>query len=255
MVQQPTPVAWWPAAPAREWNDEGVTGRVEVGRVPPVDLVVPVKSLARAKTRLRGAADDGIGDPMAHARLSLALAMDTIAAARSARGVHDVIAITSDPEVASALRADGVRVLADHPERGLNAALTFGAEVLLAQDPARPVGALQADLPALRSEELADALAHARIAMAAGSVPRAFCSDAQGSGTTLLVCAPGVPLAPRFGVGSAEAHERAGALRLRGDWPGLRQDVDTAADLRRAAELGLGPATLAALRSTAKQLP
>lgn len=223
--------------------------------MPAPDLIVPVKSLARAKTRLLGAADEGVGDPAAHARLSLALARDTIAAARSARGVHDVIAVTSDPEVGAVLAADGVAVLTDRPERGLNAALSFGAEVLLARNPNRPVGALQADLPALRAGELADALAHARIALAAGTAPRAFCADAEGTGTTLLVCAPGVPLAPRFGVGSAEAHERGGALRLRGEWPGLRRDVDTPDDLRLAAELGLGPATRAALRHTASQRP
>ena len=217
-----------------------------------VHLLVPVKSLARAKTRLRGAADDGVGDPVAHNRLSLALARDTIAAARGAHGVHEVIAVTSDPEVTARLTADGIRVLADHPERGLNAALSFGAEVLGSWDPTRPVGALQADLPALRPEELADALAHARLALDAGIAPRAFCADAEGTGTTLLVCAPGVPLAPRFGPGSAAAHERAGALRLRGAWPGLRRDVDTPDDLRLARELGLGPATLATLREAAR---
>jgi 2-phospho-L-lactate guanylyltransferase len=34
---------------------------------------------------------------------------------------------------------------------------------------------------------------------------------------------------------------------LPGDWPGLRRDVDTRADLRRASQLGLGPATRDAL--------
>nr|MBA3575888.1 2-phospho-L-lactate guanylyltransferase [Pseudonocardiales bacterium] len=46
---------------------------------PTVDLLVPVKPLHRAKTRLRGAADGGAGDPRAHARLALALARDTLA--------------------------------------------------------------------------------------------------------------------------------------------------------------------------------
>lgn len=217
-----------------------------------MSLVVPVKSLARAKTRLRGAADGGLGDPGAHARLSLALARDTVAAARAARGVREVIVVTSDREVATTMVADRLAVLADRPERGLNAALRLAAESLLGADPGRSVAALQADLPALRPDELAAALALARIAFDSGSAPRAFCADAEGEGTTLLVAAPGVPLAPRFGPGSARAHERAGALRLRGDWPGLRRDVDTPDDLRRAAELGLGSATSAALRETAR---
>ena len=49
-------------------------------------VVVPVKRLASAKTRLR----DPVGRPgRAHAELALALALDTVAAARAARpGAH-----------------------------------------------------------------------------------------------------------------------------------------------------------------------
>jgi 2-phospho-L-lactate guanylyltransferase len=211
--------------------------------MPGIRLLVPVKSLAGAKTRLRSASEDA----GAHDRLSLALARDTVAAARRARGVADVTVITSDRRVADVLADDGARVLPEGPEPGLNAALRHGERVLREQDPSSPLGALQADLPALRPEELADALAHARLALDGGLAARAFCADTQGEGTTLLVCAPGAELAPRFGAGSAGAHERAGALRLHGGWPGLRRDVDTPDDLRRAAELGLGPATRAAL--------
>jgi 2-phospho-L-lactate guanylyltransferase len=218
--------------------------------VPEVDLLVPIKSLSQAKTRLRGAADDGQADLVAHARLAVALIRDTVAAARAAAGVHQVLAVTSDPEVTAVLAADGVPVLADRPDRGLNAALAYGAEVLRARRPARPIGALQADLPALRTGELADALASASLAFRADVARRAFVSDAPGDGTTLLVCAPDTALDPRFGPGSARAHELSGALRLAGDWPGLRRDVDTPADLRAAAAIGLGPATRAALLTT-----
>jgi 2-phospho-L-lactate/phosphoenolpyruvate guanylyltransferase len=218
--------------------------------VPEVDLLVPVKSLSHAKTRLRGAADNGRVDLVAHARLAVALIRDTVAAARAAAGVRQVLTVTSDPEVTAMLTADGLPVLADRPEGGLNAALAYGAEVLRARRPARPIGALQADLPALRAEELADALASATLAFQTEVARRAFVSDANGDGTTLLICAPHTALDPRFGPGSARAHEASGALRLAGDWPGLRRDVDTPEDLRRAAEIGLGPATLAALRIT-----
>jgi 2-phospho-L-lactate guanylyltransferase len=219
-----------------------------------VDLMVPIKSLSRAKTRLRGAADDGLGDPGAHARLALALTRDTVAAARAAAGVRRVVAITSDPEVTEVLTADGVPVLADRPEHDLNAALAYGADVLRGGRPARPIGALQADLPALRTEELAEALSEAARAFRAGASLRAFCADARGDGTTLLVCAPFAGLEPRFGPRSAEEHERAGAFRLTGNWPGLRRDVDTPEDLSRAVRIGLGPATRAVLRQAARPL-
>jgi 2-phospho-L-lactate guanylyltransferase len=50
-----------------------------------------------------------------------------------------------------------------------------------------------------------------------------------------------------FGVGSAGRHEQSGAHPLAGEWSGLRRDVDTAADLREAAALGLGEHTSCAL--------
>jgi 2-phospho-L-lactate guanylyltransferase len=195
-----------------------------------LDLVVPVKRLDRAKSRLVGAADGGIGDRRAHADLVVALALDTITAAATADGVGDVVVVTSDPMLTAVLRAEGIRCVPE-AEPGLNEAYRHGARVL-----GRHVGALQADLPALRSEELAAAIA-------AADGKRAFVPDRQGTGTTLLLAAPGEPLDPRFGVGSAAAHRSSGAIELIGDWPTLRCDVDTEADLAVAAGLGLGPRT------------
>lgn len=207
-----------------------------------VDLLVPVKPLHRAKTRLLGAADHGAGDPQAHARLALALALDTLAAAAAAVRVRRLVAITSDPVVLDSLARDGVTTLPDRPDAGLNPALRHGERELRGIDPAAAVGVLHADLPALRPEELDAAL---RDALASGA--RAYCADRSGAGTTLLVAAAGHPLGPRFGTGSATAHRSTGAAALAGDWPGLRCDVDTTEDLAVAASLGLGPATSAAL--------
>ncbi|GAA3243330.1 2-phospho-L-lactate guanylyltransferase [Pseudonocardia petroleophila] len=203
-----------------------------------MDLVVPVKRLTEAKTRLRGAAGD---DPAAHARLTLALAHDTVAAARDARLVDRLLVVSSDPVVAAALAALGIEVVPDGPVPGLNAAYAHGAALLRARRPDGAVGALQADLPALRPAEL-----DAAITAAAGHA-RAFCADADGTGTTLLLAAPGTDLDPRFGVGSAAGHALSGAVALDGDWPGLRRDVDTPEDLGAAADVGLGAHTRAVL--------
>jgi len=54
-----------------------------------------------------------------------------------------------------------------------------------------------------------------------------------------------------FGVGSAEAHRASGAIELIGDWPSLRCDVDTEADLAVAAQLGLGARTRQRFRLSA----
>jgi 2-phospho-L-lactate guanylyltransferase len=215
-----------------------------------VDLVVPVKPLYAAKSRLRGAADRGVGDPDAHAALALALAHDTVAAVRATRAVRRLLVISSDPVVAAELAAVGVDVAPD-VGGGLNAALRHGAGLLRADDPGAAVGALQADLPALRPEELDEAVAAAGVILTTGR-GRAFCADADGSGTTLLLAAAGVALDPLFGNGSAARHAASGAVALDGPWPGLRRDVDTGADLCAAAELGLGLHTRAVLAPTGR---
>ena len=192
-------------------------------------VVVPAKRLALAKTRLRPLT--GGAGPI-HEELILALLADTVAAAVACPAVGSVLVVTDEPAAADVARALGARPTADAPDRGLNAALDHGA--LLAGGAA--LAALSSDLPALRPEQLADALTEA-----AGSA-RCFVPDAQGTGTTLLT-AVGAPLAPRFGPDSARAHRDSGARALVGHWPGLVQDVDTEADLRAALALGAGPRT------------
>jgi 2-phospho-L-lactate/phosphoenolpyruvate guanylyltransferase len=198
-------------------------------------LVIPVKPLGAAKTRLRGAVPS-----VPHGRLVLALALDTVAAARDCAEVY---VVSDDPAVGRQARALGARVLPDEPRAGLNAAVAFGASYAYRGDRGRHrVAALAADLPALRSADLAAALA-----AAAARPGRSYVPDASGDGTTLLAAASGQELDPRFGPGSAAAHTASGARPLRGDWPSLRRDVDTPADLAAAARLGLGPHTRALL--------
>ncbi|MBQ1056039.1 2-phospho-L-lactate guanylyltransferase [Micromonospora sp. C32] len=194
-------------------------------------VVMPVKRLGAAKSRLRGALP---GVP--HEELALALAADTLRAARACPAVAGVLVVTDDARVRAAADAAGARVVAD-PGAGLNAAFRHGAA---AAGPRAAVAGLTADLPALRPAELAAALR-------ATQGVRGFVADAPGGGTVLLAAPAGVPLAPQFGPGSAAAHAASGALPLAGDWPSLRRDVDTPADLATAAGLGLGPRTAALL--------
>jgi 2-phospho-L-lactate guanylyltransferase len=196
-----------------------------MGRV--ADLIVPVKRLDRAKSRLRGAVPH-------HVELVLALLLDTVTAAHATAGVRRVLVVCEDERVPVALRPTGAECVDKRGLPGLNAALEYGYGVLRADDPHAVIGALQADLPALRSVELAAALTEA-----AGR--RAFCADRAGTGTTLLLSAAGQPLDPRFGVGSAAAHTSSGAMAITAAVPSLRADVDTEEDLAVAAALGLGP--------------
>ncbi len=198
-------------------------------------LVVPVKSLARAKSRLADTAGDGV-----RPGLALAFAEDTVAAALACPAVADVAVVTDDARAGRALAALGAAVVPEEPGGGLNTALAHGAAVVRAARPGVSVAALNADLPALRPAELA------RVLAAAGAFPRAFLPDAAGIGTTLLAAAPDRELAPAFGPDSRARHRASGAAELRlASVDSVRQDVDTGADLRAALALGVGPRTAA----------
>jgi 2-phospho-L-lactate/phosphoenolpyruvate guanylyltransferase len=207
-------------------------------------LVVPVKVLALAKSRLSAFAGPR------RAELAMAMAADTVAAAVSCADVSAVIVVTNDEGAGAELSALGAIVIPDEPGAGLNSALEFGAAYSAARWPERGRAGIAADLPALASAELGRALG------AAAELPEAFVADADGTGTTLYTAAPGIAFWPKFGPGSRAAHRSGGAVELglpRLD--GLRRDVDTAADLRDAAQIGLGPRTTAVVGLLASGLP
>ncbi|GGQ87891.1 2-phospho-L-lactate guanylyltransferase [Streptomyces asoensis] len=199
-------------------------------------LVIPLKPLALAKSRLADTATDGL-----RPGLALAFAEDTVAAALACAAVRDVAVVTDDALAGRVLAALGARIVPDEPGGGLNAALAHGAAAVRAVRPEAPLAALNADLPALRPRELA------RVLDAAGEFPRAFLPDAAGIGTTLLSVAAGRELLPAFGVDSRARHRASGAVELRpGAVDSVRQDVDTGEDLRAALSLGVGPRTAVA---------
>ncbi|MPY49475.1 2-phospho-L-lactate guanylyltransferase [Streptomyces acidicola] len=199
-------------------------------------LVVPLKPLAHAKSRLSDTAGDAV-----RPGLVLAFAQDTVAAALSCPAVRDVAVVTDDGLAGRELGALGARIVPDAPGAGLNAALAHGEAVVRTLRSRRPVAALNADLPALRPAELA------RVLDAAAEFPRAFLADAAAMGTTLLAAAPGAELLPAFGTASRTRHRASGAVELALDAvDSVRQDVDTGEDLRAALALGVGPRTAAA---------
>lgn len=196
-------------------------------------IVVPLKALPEAKSRLA----DGL-DPAQHARLVEAIRADTFAAVAASTAVaRTLVVFDRAPDDASdylpldRLVQSGV---------GLNAAIREAATAARDRWPGTAVAALVGDLPALRSAELQAALD------LAAEHPRSFVADSAATGTTLLTARPGCDLSPAFGLGSASQHARIAQSLPAG--PGLRLDVDTAADLQAAQQLGVGPATRAVLR-------
>ena len=220
-------------------------------------VLLPVKVLARAKSRLAVLAGDRRGE------LALALASDTVAAVLACPPVARVVVVTSDPVAGPLLAGLGAIIVADPAGRAagaggapraaagdlgvqdaLNAALRHGAAVAARRWPGTGLAALTADLPALRPGELAAVL---RAAAAGGAQDRAaFVPDAAGIGTTLYAVPPGGEFRPLFGGASRARHAASGAVELElDDMTGLRRDVDTPEDLRAALTLGAGPRTTA----------
>lgn len=196
----------------------------------PFALLVPVKTLTLAKSRLE------VSRPDHRESLMRAFALDALTAASQAATVGQVYVVTDEP----GLDVEGAVCLPDEGDGDLNAALRKASHRARVLDPGRAVAAMCADLPCLRAEDL-------DLALRAGGSPRWFVADASGGGTTLLAAAAGVDLDPCFGSGSADRHEQSGAAPVRGALPTLRMDVDTEGDLEQAISIGVGRHTASAL--------
>ena len=202
---------------------------------PPVSrfcVLVPVKAVARAKSRLAP-----LGDETRRALVE-AFAVDTVTAALSSPLVDQVLVVTDDHRLAARLRDAGAHVVPDGVVDDLNGSLVQGAAEARRRWPNLALAALCADLPSLRGTDLSHALT------SAAEHDRCFVADRQGVGTTMVTALPGADLILRFGPGSREAHLADGMHELTEVGVGtVRRDVDTPEDLGEALALGVGPCT------------
>ena len=197
-------------------------------------VVVPVKRYAVAKSRL-------LVPPPMRIELASAMVRDTVRAARRCSVVQRLVVVTDDERAASELSAIGAEVIGDEPDAGLNSALAHGMRAAREQRHV-PVVLLSGDLPALAGTDL-DAVLEATTSVS-------VVADRAGTGTTVVAIAAGHAFSPSYGEGSLARHVAAGAVDLTPTAPlGLRLDVDTLEDLEAARQLGVGPATAAALCS------
>nr|WP_284291815.1 2-phospho-L-lactate guanylyltransferase [Angustibacter aerolatus] len=192
-------------------------------------VVLPVKHADRGKTRL------DVADPADRVRLARAVALDSLAAVRACPDVAVRLVVTGDPQVSQVARAAGDEVL-DDPARGWTPRSTPAWRRPRAGGRSSTWRCCSPTCPRCARPSLSEALQ-----VAAGH-DRALVADHEGSGTVLLTASAGVAAHPAFGPGSAAAHQALGAVPLTAQVPSLRQDVDTVADLRRAAEPGAGTA-------------
>lgn len=198
---------------------------------PRFGLVLPVKRLAVAKSRLAELGDD------LRRELVTAFVLDTVTASVRCPAVAQVLVVTDEIVLARAVRELGADAIPDGRPGDLNATVVQGVAELLRRQPHLRPAAMCADLPAARPGDLTTALE--RAAQVDGA---AFVADEDGTGTTLYT-APDLPsFTPHFGEGSRAAHLASGATQV--DAPvTVRLDVDTPEQLGEARHHGVGAHT------------
>ena len=208
--------------------------------------ILPVKRLHRAKSRL-GAS---VADPL-RGELARAMVGDVLVALAEARSVERTIVVTAEESVAAAARYLGALVVKDTAEPTQSAAVGLGIVAAVAEGFER-VLCVPGDCPALDPAEI-DALLREgdvlpRRQDEAPSPSRedasppgvAIVPDRHGTGTNGLVLLPPDAIAPSFGPGSRERHERlaadAGVACRIAQPASLLLDIDTGEDLAALRE-------------------
>jgi 2-phospho-L-lactate/phosphoenolpyruvate guanylyltransferase len=191
-----------------------------------IAAIIPVKTLARAKSRLGTLLS-------APERRALVLAMlgDVLASLTAAQKIDRVGVISADPAVLAYAAARGAEALDDHTS-DLNAALAQAA-AHYAGSGATATLVLPADIPLIQAREIDDLMSvHA---------PRGVViAPSRDGGTNALLVGPALALPFLFGPGSLVRHLE--AARARGlttrvfRSPGLDIDVDRPDDLLLLAE-------------------
>jgi 2-phospho-L-lactate guanylyltransferase len=200
--------------------------------------VVPVKTVARAKTRLAG-----VLTPDERALLCQAMLADVLHALRGASRLDRVVVVTADTVLAVQARAQGAEVL---PEERLGQQAPVGQNVALeaAVTYCQGQGAggllvVSADVPLLRSEMVDRLLCQG---MRGDGVPRLLLApSSEGTGTNALFQRPPGVIPFLFGLNSLQRHQRAAREReILTDLFEARElalDIDTPADLQALLRL------------------
>lgn len=185
--------------------------------------LVPVKALARAKSRLAGALD-----PAARARLMHDTLRRTVQTLKQVEDIREAVVITRDEEVSAWAHEWGARVVSEHAD-GLNESLR---EARAQFSNADAVLVVPADLGWLAVEDIC-----AMVALANGAAARAvvIAPDRHERGTNGLLLRPPDVIDFCFGQDSARQHAaRAVARGITPLWyrsSSISLDVDEPEDL------------------------
>ncbi|MDF3307920.1 2-phospho-L-lactate guanylyltransferase [Rhodococcus sp. T2V] len=192
-------------------------------------VVVPIRSLRTAKSRLQTESD------VMRAQLALAFFLDTITALERSTEVERIVVVSRDATVQGWVR--GRCDIVPDGEIGLPAAIDRGIERLRRLRHSGSVAVVLPDLPYATTDAFDLLLASARGRL------RAFLADVAGTGTTCVTAASTEAVVHRFGPNSARAHTEAGLAALDVPVPNLRNDIDVLDDLRQRHAQSPGNAT------------
>lgn len=191
---------------------------------PRTTILIPVKATTRAKGRL-----GALMDQPTRTRLALVMFEDVLDAVVAAVGAlaTDVVVATSDPDILALARSRGTAVLPEDAQRSESASVDAASRVLAQRTDA--VLTIPADVPALRTDDLAGILA-ATADCAVVMVPARG-----GKGTNAIWRRPPDAIPSRFGFDSfrkhqAEAESRGLAWRAV-EVPRLAVDLDEPDDV------------------------
>lgn len=190
--------------------------------------IVPVKSLAQAKQRLKDVL------PLeARRRLMLVMLQDVLATLQRVELLKPVVVVTPDATIADLAASLGAQVLRETVSESHSAAASAGFAHARSQGAVRAL-TLPADAPLVTPREL-QSLIEADADKAAPCIT--LVPNHDGDGTNGILAAPPGVLQPSFGPGSfarhlAQAAERGIACRVH-PLPGLALDIDEPADLAR----------------------
>lgn len=198
--------------------------------------LIPVKTLARGKSRLAG-----LLSATERQELTLAMLRDVLCAVTGSR-LQGGVVVHTDPVVADLARAAGLTVLQESSPSDLNGALRQGLEHL-DQRGARGALIVPADVPLMLGQDIDEILSHGPRAPVVAIVP-----SADSTGTNALLLQPPSVIAPAFGRGSYRAHLNvamsAGLPCISVENSRVALDLDEPVDLERF--LGKTPAGAAA---------
>jgi 2-phospho-L-lactate guanylyltransferase len=189
--------------------------------------VVPVKALARAKSRLAARLSDDL-----RRRLVIAMLEDVLGALADVPGLGGIWVVGCDAEVGRAAARFGAEWLTEPESVGYSEAVAYAAQALSARG-ARAMLVIPGDIPALAADEVSAMLAALPPSPSAAVLVPSF----DGRGTNAALLAPPLAFPLRYGEPSFQAH--CAAARAHGvatsvlHLSGASLDLDTPDDLQR----------------------